>query len=133
MMLLQASQTRAPDDDEDLIDFVNTLREGILEAYTGIIQGLDEGGKVQLIVPYGEAIMGFLENVTHDPNKDDEVVCGAIGVLGDLADSLREQVPGLTTKKFVDDLLNLGNQSGVEKIMELARCYRGRIDKLKRG
>ena len=38
MMLLQASQTRAPDDDEDLIDFVNTLREGILEAYTGIIQ-----------------------------------------------------------------------------------------------
>lgn len=99
MMLLQASQTRAPDDDEDLIDFVNTLREGILEAYTGIIQGLDEGGKVQLIVPYGEAIMGFLENITHDPNKDDEVINGAIGVLGDLTDSLREQVPGLTTKK----------------------------------
>ncbi|GMH99307.1 hypothetical protein TrVE_jg11769 [Triparma verrucosa] len=133
MMLLQASQTRAPDDDEDLIDFVNTLREGILEAYTGIIQGLDDGGKVQLILPYCEAIMSFLETVTHDPNKDDEVISGAIGVLGDLSDSLGTQVPGLTSKKFVDQLLMEGASTGVDKIVELAQTYRTRIDNHKRG
>ena len=126
MMLLQASQTRAPDDDEDLIDFVNTLREGILEAYSGIIQGLDDGGKVQLILPYCEAVMSFLETVTHDPNKDDEVISGAIGVLGDLTDCLKTQVPGLTNKKFVDTLLQEGNASGEEKIINLAQTYRSR-------
>ena len=30
MMLLQAAQNRAPDDDDDPIDYVNMLREGIL-------------------------------------------------------------------------------------------------------
>jgi importin subunit beta-1 len=30
MMLLQAAQNRAPDDNDDPIDYVNMLREGIL-------------------------------------------------------------------------------------------------------
>mmetsp|Transcript_25359 Transcript_25359/g.58536 ORF Transcript_25359/g.58536 Transcript_25359/m.58536 type:complete len:807 (+) Transcript_25359:242-2662(+) len=81
-MLLQASQTKAPDDDDDLIEYVNGLREGILEAYTGIIQGLKDGNKVDLLVPYTEHMMGFLEMLANDPNHDEAVLRTSIGCLG---------------------------------------------------
>jgi importin subunit beta-1 len=38
MMLQQAGLVNITTDDDDLIDYVNSLREAILEAYTGIIQ-----------------------------------------------------------------------------------------------
>jgi len=129
MMLLQASQSRAPDDDEDMIDYVNTLREGILEAYTGIIQGLNDGKKVNLIQPYSEAIMGFLENLTHDQNIDDAVLSGAIGVLGDLSKCLGNQVPNVR-KPFVQMLLQKGHNTGDQSTMELVNWTNENIKSL---
>jgi len=82
MMLFQASQTRAPEDDDELIDYVNSLREGILEAYTGIIQGLKDGGRVDLLVPYVEAVFGFLDVLAQDCTRDDEVLSKAVGLIG---------------------------------------------------
>lgn len=38
--LHQASSIQADPNDFDLIDYFNELREGCLEAYTGILQGL---------------------------------------------------------------------------------------------
>jgi importin subunit beta-1 len=82
MMLLQASGTQAPDDDEEMIDYINTLREGILEAYTGIVQGLKDGNKVEILLPYIEAIFGFIELLHNDQNKDNSVLSKAIGLTG---------------------------------------------------
>ena len=82
MMLLQASTTTAPEDDEEMIDYINILREGILEAYTGIVQGLKDCNRADLVLPYVEAIMGFLELINADENKDPTVLNKAIGLVG---------------------------------------------------
>ena len=41
VMLQQAAEVNIETDDEDLIDYINGLREAILEAYTGILQVLN--------------------------------------------------------------------------------------------
>ena len=44
--LQQASQARVDRSDYDMIDYLNELREGCLEAYTGIVQGLKGDGEI---------------------------------------------------------------------------------------
>jgi importin subunit beta-1 len=82
MMLLQASSTVAPEDDDEMIDYVNVLREGILEAYTGIVQGLKDSNRAEILMPYVESIMGFLEFVNNDENIDVAVINKAVGLIG---------------------------------------------------
>mmetsp|Transcript_26976 Transcript_26976/g.41827 ORF Transcript_26976/g.41827 Transcript_26976/m.41827 type:complete len:863 (-) Transcript_26976:400-2988(-) len=121
MMLIQAQATRAPDDDEELIEYVNVLREGILEAYTGIIQGLKDGNKVALLAPYAETIIGFLELLANDPNRDEDVLKAAIGCLGDICSALGPQVKELIGRNFTQTLVEEGLSSGDPIIVETAQ------------
>ena len=119
MMLLQAAQTRAPDDDDDLIDYVNMLREGILEAYTGIIQGLKDGNRTDLLLPYVDAIMGFLEMLASDRKNDydNEVLGKAVGLIGDISSSLGVQIKTQIQQPYVMELLKEGHATGEPEIV----------------
>jgi len=117
VMLMQASQTRAPENDDELVDYVNTLRDGILEAYTGIIQGLKEGGRVEIILPYVEGIMGFLEMLSNDGNHDLSVLGRAIGLIGDVSSSLGVRVKDYLSRPFIQALLQEGQSCGDEMIV----------------
>jgi len=94
-MLEQAGMTEVPIDDEEMIEYLNVLREGILEAYTGIVQGLKDGKQIQLLIninsPAIPKIFHFLERIARDVNDhpnsvDDSILEHAIGLIGDLAD-----------------------------------------------
>eukprot|EP00633_Aureoumbra_lagunensis_P001651 CAMPEP_0197297044 /NCGR_PEP_ID=MMETSP0890-20130614/39982_1 /TAXON_ID=44058 ORGANISM="Aureoumbra lagunensis, Strain CCMP1510" /NCGR_SAMPLE_ID=MMETSP0890 /ASSEMBLY_ACC=CAM_ASM_000533 /LENGTH=129 /DNA_ID=CAMNT_0042773951 /DNA_START=1902 /DNA_END=2291 /DNA_ORIENTATION=+ len=87
--------TEVPIDDEEMIEYLNVLREGILEAYTGIVQGLKDGKQIQLLIninsPAIPKIFHFLERIARDVNDhpnsvDDSILEHAIGLIGDLAD-----------------------------------------------
>ena len=73
--------------DEDHDEFVYTIRESIMEAYTGIIIGLADANKQDMISAHVEKIMTFvIECCTpeDDLNRPDNLHKTAIGVLGDL-------------------------------------------------
>lgn len=95
MMLFQASQTEVPENNDELIEYLNELREGILDAYTGIINGLNDGQVIHLMVQpedYMKHIFPFLQKVAYDAQKDEAVIKGAVGLIGDMAKCLQGHV-----------------------------------------
>ena len=121
MLLMQASNTRVPDDDEDLIEYFNMLREGVLEAYVGIVQGLRDGNHLNQFVQYVPSVLQFLEELANDPNRDDFVLSKAIGLVGDLAQSLGPQIRDQINKQFVAKLLSDGMTSGDPRMAEMSQ------------
>jgi len=111
MMMMQASQTRAPDDDDDFIEYVNQLREGILEAYTGITQGLADGNKINLLLPYAEPIFQLMELISNEGHYDMAVLSKSIGLIGDLASCAGPDVARYLNQPYIHSLLQAGRTS----------------------
>jgi len=117
-ILHSASQQVIPDnDDYELIEFLNKLREGILEAYTGIIQGLHSDNKAILVEPYLDNIMSFVLVIANEQNKYEDVVRAAVGVVGDLAHALGPKIKNHLTdpiKVLIRDCIRYPNESTKE-------------------
>lgn len=120
MLLMQASSTRAPDDDEDLIEYFNLLRESILEAYVGIVQGLRDGNLLNQFMQYVPSVLQFLEDLANDPNRDDFVLGKAVGLIGDLAQSLGPQIREQINKQFVAKLIADGMASDDQAMRDMS-------------
>ncbi|XP_009351972.1 importin subunit beta-1 [Pyrus x bretschneideri] len=74
--------------DDVMTEYTNSLRNGILEAYSGIFQGFKNSPKTQVLITYAPHILQFLDSLYKRKDMDEVVMKTAIGVLGDLADTL---------------------------------------------
>ncbi|EON62303.1 hypothetical protein W97_01524 [Coniosporium apollinis CBS 100218] len=71
----------------EMLDYVVSLREGIMDAWDGAIVAMKSGGKAQLLAPYVESIFQLLQIVYTDPNRTEALLRSSMGVVGDLADA----------------------------------------------
>jgi importin subunit beta-1 len=97
-MLVQASGTTVDPENPDLVDYLNQLREGIFEAYTGVLQGLRADGKADVFQPHMMGVLDLIRQVAESvatKTATEEVVCAAVGVVGDCGSAL-----GLTFKNI---------------------------------
>ncbi|KAI6701972.1 hypothetical protein NL676_011108 [Syzygium grande] len=97
--------------DDDMTEYTNSLRNGILEAYSGIFQGFKGSLKTQLLMPYAPHILQFLDSLYMEKEMDDVVTKTAIGVLGDLADTLGSNAgpliqQSISSKDFLNECLS---------------------------
>ncbi|PIN21419.1 Karyopherin (importin) beta 1 [Handroanthus impetiginosus] len=97
--------------DDEMIEYTNLLRNGILEAYSGIFQGFKNSPKTQLLIPYAPHILQFLDSIYLEKDMDDVVMKTAMGVLGDLADTLGSNAgslvqQSLSSKDFLNECLS---------------------------
>ncbi|KAH9320615.1 hypothetical protein KI387_015254 [Taxus chinensis] len=107
--------------EDELIEYTNQLRNGILEAYSGIFQGFKNSAKKELLMHYAGHILQFLESIYQDKDRDDVVTKAAIGVLGDLADTLgANAAPLLWRSVFYKDFINDCLSSDDPRIQEIA-------------
>ncbi|KAJ8074787.1 karyopherin Kap95 [Marasmius tenuissimus] len=86
-VLRQAGAVEPNPLDYDLVDYVAQLREGILEAYTGIVTGFKKSDKAQLLVSYAPGIMDLIHRCLADDERSDSLAKLCYGLLGDLADA----------------------------------------------
>lgn len=121
-MLHQAGKIPTPDDaDEDMVEYIATLRENILDAYAGIIQGMHEGNQAAMLAPFADQIGQFLGTVSMDPQRDDATSRSIAGVLGDLAMSLGSRVKPIVTHQFAQGVLGDCKNSPNEDTREMGK------------
>jgi importin subunit beta-1 len=85
-VLRQAGALQPNPLDYDLVDYVAQLREGILEAYTGVVTGLKNTDKVLLLLPHSSNVLELIQRCLADDERTESTVKLSFGLLGDLAD-----------------------------------------------
>lgn len=130
-ILMQAARFTVDKNNDEMVDYQNELREGIFEAFTGIIQGLRSDNQADQFLPFVESVIGFItEVVFKDNTRSDAVTRGAIGVLGDLAHSLQGKVKPYLTTDAVKTIVNQCVRSDVDSTAEVATWAQEVIAKL---
>ncbi|KDQ54461.1 hypothetical protein JAAARDRAFT_38128 [Jaapia argillacea MUCL 33604] len=85
-VLRQAGAVQPNPLDYELVEYVTNLREGILEAYTGVVTGLKNTDKVAILVPYVSSMLELVQRCLADEEKTDNLAKLAYGLIGDIAD-----------------------------------------------
>ncbi|EMR11011.1 hypothetical protein PNEG_00611 [Pneumocystis murina B123] len=111
MQLLQQASIiySTPDQGYEMIDYVNQLREGIVEAYVGIVQALKEEKKSNPLLPHIPHIFRFLAMMHNIHDKSESLTRAMIGLLGDLADIIpSNQISSMFQEEWVNECLKQG-------------------------
>ena len=128
-MLVQASGTTIDMSNPDLVEYLNQLREGIFEAYTGVLQGLKADDKSAAFEPYVMGALDLIRQVAEgipQGHASNEVVHAAAGMVGDLGMSLGSR--GLKTmarqsphREYLKALLKEARQSTNESTKQVGQ------------
>jgi len=134
--LMQASQAQVDRSDYDMLDYLNELREGCLEAYTGIIQGLKGDGTnpapdLAIVQPHVAYIVQFITVVARDSEHSDASVAASAGLIGDLCAAFGRDIVTLLDVEPISDLLTAGRRSKTSKTKTLSTWATKEIRKLK--
>ncbi|XP_012277181.2 importin subunit beta-1 [Orussus abietinus] len=134
--LSQASRANVDRNDYDMLDYLNQLREGVLEAYTGIVQGLRGDGltplqDVALIEPHVPFMIQFITTISQDRELSDGNISAALGLLGDLVVVFGEKLLPMIDTDPITELLTKGRKSRTNKTKSLASWATKEIRKLK--
>ncbi|KAK1807368.1 karyopherin Kap95 [Friedmanniomyces endolithicus] len=71
----------------EMLDYIVSLREGIVDAWSGIINALRAGNNTNLLQPYVESIFQLLQTVYQDPNRTEALLRSSMGVIGDISEA----------------------------------------------
>ncbi|CAH0557204.1 unnamed protein product [Brassicogethes aeneus] len=134
--LSQASQAQVDRNDYDMIDYLNELREGVLDAYTGILQGLKGDGaspnpEVNILEPHIPFIVQFITVVAQDQEHSDGTVAVAAGIVGDLCAAFGAPMVQLLDLEPINEMLAQGRRSRVNRTKTLATWATKELRKLK--
>lgn len=130
-VLMQASLVNIDKDDEDVIEYINSLRESVLEAYTGILQGLLTDKKQDALIPYLDRILDFISRCACDEFRNSSVVKAVIGLLGDLGQAFGPRMQPILSQSFVSVIMQEGTTMEDPSTRSLANWALGVVAQVK--
>lgn len=136
-MLQEASSTKISDMPvitEDWVDYLNSLREGVLDAYTHIIHGLKEANKLHLFKEHVNGVLRFVEEITQDSTASAGVMKAAIGVVGDLVMAFQQELTmHLTTAPLLQRLFEYASRSQDASLQQTAAWMNTMLQRFSQG
>ncbi|EME47146.1 hypothetical protein DOTSEDRAFT_41624 [Dothistroma septosporum NZE10] len=120
----------------EMLDYIVSLREGIMDAWSGIVMALRSSGKQQLLQPYVESIFQLLHSVYQDPNRTEALLRSSMGVIGDLSEAFPH---GEISQFFRNDWLTAmaretrANKEFSQRTQDTARWAREQIKRQAAG
>jgi importin subunit beta-1 len=134
IVLKQASEAQVDDKvrSDEMIEYLNMLRESIFEAYIGILQGLKKQ-KPQAFNNYVDQLVSFLRVVSLDENVDQEVFKNAVSVIGDLANVYGMKIKNLLSQDFIMSLVNDACTSGDKETKKVGQFTKKQLKKIQIG
>ena len=76
------------DNDEDQIEFINSLRQSILEAWSGMFNGLSKENSDLYLRQISPMLLDYIETIAADPNENLSVMSRAADAIGDIASNI---------------------------------------------
>jgi len=107
--------------DEDFAEYNNDLRKAILEAYSGILQGIGRVEAEKCLHQESQFMIDFLERVVSEAPRDEKILCAAVGVLGDIAQALPSLNSFMKQKEWIDRFVKDCTRSTVVSIRDTAK------------
>jgi importin subunit beta-1 len=137
-MLVHATQVQFDPNDYDMIDYMNDLRESVLESFTGIIQGLkgmnaDPHPDVALMQPHVPFIIKFIMTIALESGLSDNNIAISAGLIGDLCSAFGPPLIQLLDNDTITNLLQEGKKSGTNRTKTLSNWALKEIRKLKQS
>ncbi|TKR93738.1 hypothetical protein L596_008142 [Steinernema carpocapsae] len=134
--LLQAASAANVDpntEDYDLIDYIDDLRDGCLEGFTGIVQGLRVGPEeATLLQEHVPQIVGFIHKLAQaNPEIREATVAHAAGLGGDLLTTYGPLLLPLIDNEVINSMLTRGRRSKSGKTKTLCTWVTKEMRKLK--
>lgn len=135
-MLLHASQCQVDRNDFDMVEYLNELRESVLEAYTGIIQGLkgmeqEPNQEIFLMQPHITYIVSFIEAIAKEQEVSDNHIGIIAGLIGDLCTAFGIPFLPLVESEHISNLLSEGLKSRASRTKTLSNWATKEIKKLR--
>lgn len=99
-----------------MADYLNELRESVLEAYTGIIQGLKgveqtPNKDVYLLEPHIQHVVALIKRIITEGDNTDSMIVSAAGFIGDLCITFGAHVLPLVDDVTITHFLAEGKRS----------------------
>nr|CAG4707829.1 unnamed protein product [Naegleria fowleri] len=103
-VLIQACEAQVDTSSEEMVSYLNLLRENVLEAYIGILLGFKKENP-QAFIPYVDPLLSFVKVVFEDPNTDQEVFKNAVSIVGDLANVYEMKIKHSLQHEFIKNMI----------------------------
>ncbi|RBR09369.1 hypothetical protein FVER53590_04005 [Fusarium verticillioides] len=122
--------TASPEGPYEMYDYVVSLREGIMDAWGGIIGAMKVSEKTQALQQYVTLIFNALSIIASDMNRSESLMRASMGVIGDLADAFPD---GQLVDAFRQDWLTVmiketkTNREFQPRTIETARWAREQV------
>ncbi|KAL2269481.1 hypothetical protein VTJ83DRAFT_1665 [Remersonia thermophila] len=125
-----ATITAGSDGSYEMLDYVVSLREGIMDAWGGIIGAMKSSDKTGILQPFVPSIFELLNSIAHDTNRSEALMRASMGVIGDLADAYPNgQLADAFRQEWVTAMIKetRGNREFQARTIETARWAREQV------